>query len=135
MTHHTTHATATALRAAGFPQPALAPTQVWYTPDGHARIIVGWGPYLNQLGTLLGLRAICPLSGLVDWTDEDAVQQEWCYAPTVPEIIDAMPIPEDVTMCKGSRTMWVIGVQYRPFSEFVNPNPAEAAAAAWLAQK
>jgi len=131
MKNHVTFETAQRLKAAGFPQPKFDVGQFWWGDTGKLCIITHGGEYRTGFSVLNGLREI--------WTLEyDTSDPSSFFAPTAADILAALGCEyvfwydesEKLSMFFVCKT----GASYRDAGKPIGHiNPAEAAAAAWLA--
>jgi hypothetical protein len=87
MTHFVTFPTAQALRHAGYPQPAWAWGQVWYTPAGEPRIWICWGANYADIRRPAVLQFACPYGTRIDAEDPAVVRRDWVFAPTASDLL------------------------------------------------
>lgn len=115
MNDRCTAATAARLKAAGFPQPAPAPGQVWYGIDDDAPLIVTHGgQYKPGFVRENGLREV--------WTPPAEAWRAGIFAPGVADLLRALP--HGLPLQYQNTRFRIAGHK--------NDNPAEVLAAAWL---
>lgn len=115
------------LKAAGFPQPAFAPLQWWYSPAEELLLACSFD---KNPAAQSAYRFIDPSNP--DYPDCWANLKSFCYAPTAQDILEALPFG-----CSTGRTSdgFAVKWQYHPqeFATYTAPTLVEALAKAYLA--
>lgn len=132
MNNTVTFETAVRLKEEGFPQPEPEAGQFWCNQTGETYVVVyAWGQevYLYPFGYSPQLN-----TALLWREKREAFFVRWTFDPTATDILQGLPnhcLFKDGSTCEGF-ICYKIGKS--PLGRQCYDNPAEAAAAAWLAK-
>lgn len=126
-----THRTAVKLKDAGWVPPAVAPGQTWFDSDGILQLItnvrvIGGKTVVDYAWYLYPEK---PATMHSDYLDKEVFHT---YAPTAPEILEALGINYALAYGAGEPTLIHLGDNLLPFIHRHPDNAVECCAPEWL---